>query len=228
MLSLNINIPDWLAYSAGFTLFLISIALVALNSRQRAAVLDRFHIHHRRASGATTPPRDLSPDKTLESEKMRLVDKTITNSASTIPDHPTAFPPSRRWVLPILAELAVSSKQQQVLSGPDPPKDVVQNAQLPRSESFKSVTEAGEAKYLPNGFSTAEIQALGDFPAYDILSGVRLPKAYEEFDPSKALSRPYRPFRWAYHQTMCKTLPFNFPSTSIQKNVCLTQHNSFN
>jgi hypothetical protein len=45
---------------------------------------------------------------------------------------------------------------------------------------------------------------MGDFPAYDILSGVPLPKPYTHFEPAKALPRPYRPFRWAYHQTMCK------------------------
>jgi hypothetical protein len=64
--------------------------------------------------------------------------------------------------------------------------------------------ENGSPKYTPTGFSTTEIQAMGDFPAYDILSGVPLPEPYENFDPAKALPRPYRPFRWAYHQTMCK------------------------
>jgi hypothetical protein len=45
---------------------------------------------------------------------------------------------------------------------------------------------------------------MGDFPAYDILSGIPLPEPYVNFDPAKAVPRPYRPFRWAYHQTMCK------------------------
>ena len=49
-----------------------------------------------------------------------------------------------------------------------------------------------------------EIEALGDFPDYAALSGVRLPKPYPEFDIKTAKPRPYRPFRWAYHQTMCK------------------------
>lgn len=48
-----------------------------------------------------------------------------------------------------------------------------------------------------------EIKALGDFPDYSKISGVLLPKAYKEFDIEKARPRPYRPFRWAYHQTMC-------------------------
>ena len=61
-----------------------------------------------------------------------------------------------------------------------------------------------EERYTPTGLSVAEVKALGDFPDYAALSGVPLPRAYgEEFDVDKALARPYRPFRWAYHQTMC-------------------------
>lgn len=48
-----------------------------------------------------------------------------------------------------------------------------------------------------------EIAAYGRFPDYAALSGVPLPTAYPKFDIIKALPRPYRPFRWAYHQTMC-------------------------
>lgn len=47
-----------------------------------------------------------------------------------------------------------------------------------------------------------EIEAYGDFPDYAMLSGVRLPDPYPEFDIKTALARPYRPFRWSYHQTM--------------------------
>lgn len=49
----------------------------------------------------------------------------------------------------------------------------------------------------------AEIDSYGDFPDYAALSGVPLPAPYQNFDINKALPRPYRPFRWAYHQTMC-------------------------
>jgi hypothetical protein len=58
--------------------------------------------------------------------------------------------------------------------------------------------------FTPCEFSTEEIKALGDFPDYVTLSGVPLPEAYPEFDINKAKPRPYRPFRWNYHQTMCK------------------------
>jgi hypothetical protein len=58
----------------------------------------------------------------------------------------------------------------------------------------------------PCGFSVDEIKALGDFPDYAKLSGIPLPEPYPNFDISNALPRPYRPFRWAYHQTMCRWL----------------------
>ena len=63
--------------------------------------------------------------------------------------------------------------------------------------------ECGPSTYTPMEISMAEIKALGDFPDYSQLSGVPLPEAYKEFEIEKALPRPYRPFRWAYHQTMC-------------------------
>lgn len=58
--------------------------------------------------------------------------------------------------------------------------------------------------YTATEFSNHEIKALGDFPDYAALSGVPLPKAYPEFDINKAKPKPYRPFRWVYHQTMCE------------------------
>ncbi|TKX27327.1 hypothetical protein C1H76_0164 [Elsinoe australis] len=48
----------------------------------------------------------------------------------------------------------------------------------------------------------SEIKALGDFPDYAKLSGVPLPTPYATFDIDTAKPRPYRPLRWAYHQTM--------------------------
>jgi hypothetical protein len=67
-----------------------------------------------------------------------------------------------------------------------------------------SYLEAKTPMFTPCGFSTDDIKALGDFPDYATLSGVPLPRPYPEFDIKKAIPRPYRPFRWAYHQTMCK------------------------
>jgi hypothetical protein len=57
----------------------------------------------------------------------------------------------------------------------------------------------------PCDFTVEDIEALGDFPDYATLSGIPLPEPYHDFDIKKAKPRPYRPFRWAYHQTMCKS-----------------------
>ncbi|EPS44574.1 hypothetical protein H072_1437 [Dactylellina haptotyla CBS 200.50] len=51
-------------------------------------------------------------------------------------------------------------------------------------------------------YTPAEIASLGRFPDYAALTGVPLPKPYHEFNIATAKPRPYRPFRWAYHQTM--------------------------
>lgn len=69
-------------------------------------------------------------------------------------------------------------------------------------EDYRKVDDS---KYSYAGFSIQEIKALGDFPDYATLSGVPLPDAYEQFDIDRAKPRPYRPFRWAYHQTMSLT-----------------------
>jgi len=121
-------------------------------------------------------------------------------------DYFRTFPPSRRLVLPKLAAQA-SSLNQKTLKGPEPSFDFLLNDPLPTTRSYNLQNDT--PKYTPTGFSTAEIIAMGDFPAYDILSGVPLPKPYANFDPVKAVPRPYRPFRWAYHQTMCK---YSFPA----------------
>lgn len=63
------------------------------------------------------------------------------------------------------------------------------------------------------GFSLDDINRLGDFPDYAALSGVPLPKEYRGFDISKAKPRPFRPFRWAYHQTMCTISPGRLSAT---------------
>ncbi|PYH98681.1 hypothetical protein BO71DRAFT_33126 [Aspergillus ellipticus CBS 707.79] len=73
---------------------------------------------------------------------------------------------------------------------------------LPMTTDYSKCTDE---KYTPTGFSVAEVKALGDFPDYAELSGVPLPQPYPEFDIDKALPRPYRPFRWSYHQTMSLT-----------------------
>jgi hypothetical protein len=183
-------IPNQWALGFGVMFLVSSLALLAFSQRHREAVLHRLHFHkHRRFSGASTPPRSLS------------LSKESPASCSTTSDYVTAFPPSRRCALLELDERVVDANSK-IPTGTEPSPDFLVSNILPTTRSYSLDNEA--PKYTPTGFSTAEIKAIGDFPAYDILSGVPLPEPYENFNPATALPRPYRPFRWAYHQTMCK------------------------
>ena len=42
-------------------------------------------------------------------------------------------------------------------------------------------------------------------PNYSKLTGFPCPKPIHHFDIDSAKPRPYRPFRWGYHQTMCQS-----------------------
>ncbi|KAL2849226.1 hypothetical protein BJY01DRAFT_147019 [Aspergillus pseudoustus] len=140
----------------------------------------------RRASTSKTPPRSISP---LKKEAGAAVSQPS-------PANPVeVLPPQRRHVL---ATLGVSYKE----TGE---KDVRRKI-LPMTGDYNTACQDGdEDRYTPTGFSVADIRALGDFPDYAALSGVPLPVAYRDFDIEKALPRPYRPFRWNYHQTMSLT-----------------------
>lgn len=100
------------------------------------------------------------------------------------------LPPSRRFALPDTIRSTSSHESE----------DTVLQNQIDLAADFKPFEPT---RFTPTGFSVREIQQLGDFPDYATLSGVPLPSSYPEFDIDKALPRPYRPFRWNYHQTMC-------------------------
>lgn len=191
------SFPNHFILGLGLAFIVTLFTVLSLNKRQRYSVLHRIHFQRRRTSGAGTPPRSFSPEKG-ESSQASEKDPTLTNP---IPDHINSFPPSRRCVLPQLAGHA-SGANKEIHIGPEPSVDFLRDDSLPTTCSYD--LENSSLKYTPTGFSTAEIKAMGDFPPYDILSGVPLPEAYDGFDSTKALSRPYRPFRWAYHQTMCE------------------------
>lgn len=167
---------------------LSSIVYLAINKRQQELVKKRLSIHRRRTSGSITPPQSISQDK-----------KDLVK-ASEFPYKDT-FPPNQRSTLaqiPGAAALAEESLDD-LASEPAGWKSRC----LPLTSS---AFEATRPTYTATGFSTDDIKALGDFPDYATLSGVPLPEAYPQFDIRKAMPRPYRPLRWAYHQTMCKTL----------------------
>lgn len=137
-----------------------------------------FKLHHRRLSFSETPSRD----------------KTPSTSPASSTSYTTALPPQRREVLATLPKTAPIYKKVN--------EEDVQRRLIPMDADYRS---CADDRFTPTGFSVGEIKALGDFPDYAQLSGVPLPQAYDGFDIEKALPRPYRPFRWSYHQTMCKS-----------------------
>lgn len=163
----------------GLILLAATVLYALVNKALGKSYLTGITLRGRKHSTATTPPRSFSPEKTATSPK----------SPST---YTTALPPQRRKAL---SDIKCANAPYRDVS-----EDEVHRNILPMSADYRS--SLGN-KFTPTGFSVNEIKALGDFPDYATLSGVPLPSPYLEFDIEKALPRPYRPFRWAYHQTMC-------------------------
>lgn len=175
----------------GIAFCLTTIAVLSLSKSQRDVLFSRFRIRPRRTSSATTPPRSLSPEK------------KVPNNAP-LPksdDYKDAFPPSRREALANIAETLPAARRKKLI-GHEIDQELFEKSLIPFTANY---AEADGDKYTPTGFSVDEIKVLGDFPDYAELSGVPLPEPYKNFDIDRALPRPYRPFRWAYHQTMCKS-----------------------
>lgn len=177
------------ALSVYFVLFAaFSILLYfAANGKQRDVLLHRLRLSRRRPSSSLTPPRELSPI-------------TTPSKPPPYPTYENVFPPSRRHVL---AELPEDALKEPGTSG----KILSQQAPYYR-RMLPDKAKADDKTHLEHvtatGFTLEEIKRLGDFPDYATLSGIPLPAPCDGFDISTALPRPYRPFRWAYHQTMCK------------------------
>lgn len=104
--------------------------------------------------------------------------------------HKGDLPPQRRNVLGKTAKSTVREVDEE---------EICQHI-LPMTTNYETCQEQ---RYISTGSSVQGIRDLGDFPDYSELSGLPNPRPYHEFDIDKALLRPYRPFRWAYYQTMC-------------------------
>lgn len=119
-------------------------------------------------------------------------------AAAAVEKHPFAFqfPPSRRHTLASL----------KLKESADPRGNVPLEVMRRRAVSTTRTADWDQNDlYTPTGFSTQDIRALGRFPDYSVLTGVRYPNPYgPQFDINKAVFRPFRPFRWSYHQTMGK------------------------
>ncbi|KAK2756553.1 hypothetical protein FQN54_005446 [Arachnomyces sp. PD_36] len=172
----------------GAVLVLVSVSYLATNKEARNLLIERVTSTRRKVSSAGSPPPSLDFEK-----------KPQGSQASTAA-YPDVLPPLRREALLKVAE-ALPAERKKVIRRDITEKDVLASS-LPLTADYN--TSDGN-KYTATGFSVDEIKALGDFPDYAELSGVPPPEEYSEFDLEKAIPRPYRPFRWSYHQTMSLT-----------------------
>ena len=174
-----------LAWPALTVLFSLIIYLT-LNKTEKNAVFKRFGLRR-------GPARPNTPSL----EKQQTSSKPLASSTSELA---ATFPPSQREQLRVMRE-GMPPAQQKALGDLSFDRTVFERSLLGFEEDYKT---SDESKYIYSGFSVREVKALGDFPDYAAISEVPLPRPYEGFDIDKAKPRPYRPFRWAYHQTMCK------------------------
>lgn len=174
----------------GALLVAIATAILVLDGKPRDVVLQRFYVRRRRTTASLTPPRSLSPEKHgLPSNRPEL-------------DFSNVFPPSRREALAKLFPDAITGPGRSIRQLSQMPPDY--KKRLPSEEVWDADRFADHV--TATGFTLEEIKRLGHFPDYAALGGVSLPREYEGFEISTARARPYRPLRWAYHQTMC-TMP---------------------
>ena len=172
---------------------LSNIVLLVLTKSQRETLYRRVSswapavARGRRISSANTPPRSLTPEK------------KVPNNAPPPAEYKDCFPPSSREVLLKVAE-SLSASQRKKIGALEINREAFTKNVIPFEADYR---KCGPSTYTPMEISMAEIEALGDFPDYSKLTGVPLPEAYNEFEIEKAQARPYRPFRWPYHQTMC-------------------------
>lgn len=146
----------------------------------------------KRRLGLTQSPEAVTPYTIVDT-------KTASNLPATSAQLEDSFPPSQReYLAAIKSHLA--RPQQRELTDSKPKAELSSSSIIGWEEDYRS---CNSSTFIPNGLSVAEIKALGDFPDYSLLSDFPQPSPYVAFDINKAIPRPYRPLRWAYHQTMC-------------------------
>ncbi|KAI9772675.1 MAG: hypothetical protein M1840_000270 [Geoglossum simile] len=163
-----------------------TVVFLSLSAKQGYIVLRRIPLLRQKNPAASTPPRSVTLEKKDPGNKP--------------PDYRDVFPPSRRASLGAIPSTLLPTQKKLSLSTSSPQGQP--STAIPLASPIEG---CGSPAYTPTAFSIEEIKALGDFPDYAELSGVPLPEPYPEFVIEKALPRPYRPFRWAYHQTMSLT-----------------------
>ena len=190
-----------MAFSAivlGLCAALICIYLALLPRRQRHVSVQWLSSwkpvlpRGRRLSISKTPPRSLSPRKCFPDNLPPPV------------EHRNIFPPSQRDTLQAVARSYPEPTRTKLLAT-GPVELEFEKNMIPLTADYRN---CAPSICTPTGFSIEEVKLLGDFPNYAELSGVPLPEPYGHFKIDTACARPYRPFRWAYHQTMCKVFSF--------------------
>ncbi|KAK0609676.1 hypothetical protein B0T17DRAFT_129491 [Bombardia bombarda] len=129
--------------------------------------------------------------------KFQSTKSTTRHATDTkAPPHLLHFPPSRRHALANIPGFEKSACDVEI-----PPQILKSQALTTTTTGRPDFTK--DNLYTPMGFSTQDIRKLGRFPDYSILSGVRHPVQVDaKWDISKAIFRPFRPFRWGYYQHM--------------------------
>ncbi|RYP75873.1 hypothetical protein DL771_002137 [Monosporascus sp. 5C6A] len=177
--------------SSGLTLLALAVifsiaTFLALNKNGKDARLRRLGPRHKPARPSTPSIEEQASAKPL---------------ASSVSGFVSAFPPLRRDQLKKM-KTSLPLSQQKALGDLLFDQKKFERSLLGFEEDYRA---AQDSKFSYSGFSVREIRALGDFPDYASLSEVPLPRPYEDFEIDKAIPRPYRPLRWAYHQTMALT-----------------------
>ena len=175
----------WMGLS-GLLILLISVSL-DLGRKQKKALLN--YLSGNQSQTSTSTSSTASSKDTAESKPW---------GEDTYED---VFPPSRRFALSEI-KTRLSKKLGKSIEELSKSPSNSRTSCVPHDRPWDSIKQPA---YTATEFSVEEIQAFGDFPDYAGLSGVPPPEPYLNFDLSKAIPRPYRPFRWAYHQTMCRT-----------------------
>ena len=194
----QINQIDWMASDHYLIIVALGVILICIISfiltKYQSKVITEYLVSRmpniirgRRISTSKTPPRSFSPEKKVPSNTPSAVDKK------------DVFPPSCRDSLARIVDGLPSASKARLRHGQIDQTEFKKNL-IPLVADYR---ECGPTTYTPTEISIDEVKALGDFPNYAELSGVPLPQAYRGFKLENAIPRPYRPFRWAYHQTMC-------------------------
>ena len=182
------TVKMWFLY-LGIAFTILCLVDLAVNTSHRRLVLSRLGILTGEATTSLTSTYSLS---TKEHD-------TNARNVQTEQSYHELLPPHRRASLADLSSdsLKGPGKSAKELSGEPPDySTLTPDKAICNTDDLLHHTTA-------TGFTVEEIRRLGDFPDYATLSDIPLPNEYKGFNITTAMPRPYRPYRWPYHQTMC-------------------------